>query len=205
MKTICRYLDVSVLNDKAQFTSCFDAIPWNARKEKINSFRFEKDRRLSLGAGIVLETVLWDFEVTDLRIRIEENGKPVLESGEIFFSVSHSGTMAVCAASRAPIGADAEEIRPVQRDSVMRFLHEEEQEMIRNAEDPDLAFFRIWTRRESLGKRSGEGIARSLRKESLVSFHPADAIFFHEFFVNHHLITVCTEERDSVRFLKTEL
>jgi len=67
--------------------------------------------------------------------------------------------MAVCAASRYPVGTDVEEVRANRAEPLMRFLHEEEQKMIQAAEDRDFVFLEIWTRKESFGKRSGEGIA----------------------------------------------
>ena len=203
METICRYLDVSLLQDETLFQHWFDALPWDSRREKIRSYKFENGKRLSLGAGIVLAETLRDFGVTDTRLRIEESGRPLLESGELFFSLSHSGTMAVCAASQNPIGVDVEEVREIRAEPLMRFLHEEEQEMIQAAEDRNFAFLKIWTRNESFGKRSGEGIGRSLKEESLVSLHPSDSVFFQEFLADGHLITVCSQG-EPVKFVRTE-
>ena len=80
-----------------------------ARQEKIERLRYEADKRLSLGAGLLLDQGLKRF---GLREQTEafgtvENGKPcLLCHPEIQFNLSHSGSMVMAAFSSCPVGCD---------------------------------------------------------------------------------------------------
>ena len=82
-----------------------------ARQEKIEKLRYAADRRLSLGAGLLLDQGLKRF---GLRERTEafgtvENGKPcLLHHPEIQFNLSHSGSMVMAAFASCPVGCDVE-------------------------------------------------------------------------------------------------
>ena len=66
------------------------------RKEKIMRHKMEKDRKQSLGAGLLLREVLFRHGVADREITYGENGKPQME--DFFFNLSHSNGVVLCAA-----------------------------------------------------------------------------------------------------------
>ena len=106
-------------------------------------------------------------------------GKPYLKNHpEICFNLSHSGTWAACAFSASPVGVDVQEIRGGNYLRMAeRFLNEEEMLRIRNAEDPLVVFFQIWTEEESRAKGKGNGLSRNLGKPSegwIQSFVPEE-------------------------------
>ena len=204
MTVLCRYLDVSFLNDERIFQHCMNALPWESRRERIAAFRHPGDRNLSLGAGLLLERMLKEAGVKDLTLKTEASGKPVLVSGELQFSISHSGTMAVCTVSAEPIGVDAERIRPIRRNEIMRFFHPQEATLIRQSEQPDLELLRIWTRKESYGKRIGSGIGYALKQFCFSDPQMDASVHFQECLAEDYLITVCTEREAHVQFVKTE-
>ena len=90
-------------------------------------------------------------------------GKPLfaLEEGR-WFSLSHSGGLALCALSDGPVGVDVEVVRP-RRAGLPRYVlsGEELEEFDGSWED----FYRLWTRKESWCKR--EDISLCPPKEAL--------------------------------------
>lgn len=98
-----------------------------------------------------------------------KNGKPYLHGyPEIHFNISHSGAYAVCAAAGVPVGIDVQIRQPVRgRRLLERTMNIREQEVIRSADDPEMAFADFWAQKESYLKWSGEGITRDLSKLSM--------------------------------------
>ena len=98
-----------------------------------------------------------------------KNGKPYLHGyPEIHFNISHSGAYAGCAAAGVPVGIDVQIRQPVRgRRLLERTMNIREQEVIRSADDPEMAFADFWAQKESYLKWSGEGITRDLSKLSM--------------------------------------
>ena len=120
-----------------------------------------------------------------------EYGKPVVENHpELHLSLSHSGSLIVCACSSDPVGVDVEEIRPVQLTDFDAWLTPEETQAIRSAKDPQTEFYRVWTRRESFCKLDGRGIG--LFDDPHLRHHYADLGFqFQTFYPPGHVLTLC--------------
>ncbi len=78
---------------------------------------------------------------------------------DLFFSVSHSGDLWLCAMDGENVGLDAQVFCPLPRraDIARHFFHPKEREYLEN-HPADAAFFRIWTAKESLCKYRGTGI-----------------------------------------------
>ena len=81
--------------------------------------RFEKDALLELAAGGLLVCALAALGVAfdDSLLRVSPGGKPFLHGGP-YFSLSHSGDVAMCAVAARPVGCDVE--RDVPLDEEMR-------------------------------------------------------------------------------------
>lgn len=93
-----------------------------------------------------------------------EKGKPRLDGApSFFFNVSHSGGCAVCAFDARPVGVDVEEVRPARSRAAARCFSAEERAAIARAADPLLAFFCVWTAKESVIKQRGSSLAADLR------------------------------------------
>ena len=78
---------------------------------KVDSFRFEKDKRASLAAGHLLSKALSDIGVDEsgLILEVTPNGHPFFRNRQdIHFSLSHSGNRAMCVISDSPVGCDVE-------------------------------------------------------------------------------------------------
>jgi len=89
-------------------------------------------------------------------------GKPSVD-GWPEFSISHCKTAIAVAINDTPIGIDVESIRRVEQSLIERTMNDEEQTIIRNAEDPQRAFTRLWTMKEAYLKYLGTGIVDDLK------------------------------------------
>lgn len=86
------------------------------------------------------------------------SGKPVAKSGEICFSVSHSGDMWLCAVHTGPVGVDIEMVKPRNFSAIAgRLFSVQEQQYA--GHDPH-RFYEIWCAKEAWVKLEGTGIAR---------------------------------------------
>lgn len=154
--------DVSKLNDEKTFSDLLSTVS-KARQEKVNKLRFQKDKNLSLGAGVLLNLALKDMgcKFSDNDIVLSQNGKPYIENCKVKFNLSHSGTKVMCAVSKDDIGCDVEKVKDIDDKIAKRFFHNEEYDYIlsqKGEEKQKDAFFRLWTLKESFLKITGLGM-----------------------------------------------
>ena len=90
------------------------------------------------------------------------------QSGTLPTNVSHSGDLVVCSCGKTASGIDAEEILPSPGLPVA-FLTSEERRWMEAQPQPVRAFFRLWTRKESLIKARRNALADILSLPSLVA------------------------------------
>ncbi|MCL2509254.1 MAG: 4'-phosphopantetheinyl transferase superfamily protein [Oscillospiraceae bacterium] len=99
----------------------------------------------------------------EVRFERDARGKPYISGrGDVFFNVSHSKDVCVCAVCGREIGVDVEYVRddlPVR--VAGRFFDPGEQRRLDECPKQEKArtFFTIWTQKESRVKLTGEGIA----------------------------------------------
>ena len=163
--------DCSVLKDEKLFAECFELMS-EKRKKAINRYKAAEDRMRSLGAGMLLNSVLAENcpEVPlPPDIEFQEGGKPFLAGFDnIHFNLSHSGTYAVCALDDFAIGIDIERIKPAKTGIAARFFSAEENEFLKTLPNGEQkAFFVVWTRKEAFLKALGKGLRMDLRSFSV--------------------------------------
>ena len=136
------------------------------RRKKIDALRFDKDRRLSLGAELILHETLRRYgydPAREIKIMRGENGKPYLAGeGGIYFNLSHSGEYVMCAVSDREIGCDIQKITNSDYRIAERFFTSREYEDIAGRETQEQRrdmFYRYWTLKESFLKATGKGIS----------------------------------------------
>ena len=129
------------------------------RRQASLKYRFDDDKKRSLLAHVLLSYALkkdgYDITLPAAPVT-DANGKPHLydKTGEIYFSLSHSGKYAVCAIADSPVGVDIEEIKENRPEIARRFFNPEELKYISDAE----SFYRIWTLKEGYLKAVGLGM-----------------------------------------------
>lgn len=124
-----------------------------SEQEQVLSLGNEGAQRLRI-AGRSLARELLARELgcapADVSIKRTENGKPVMASGELHFSISHTDGLAVCAVDNAPVGVDAERRgRHVSEALMRRVASADELSLI--GDDAQL-FLRLWTLKEAYVK-----------------------------------------------------
>lgn len=133
----------------------------------------------------------------------ENNGRPYFTERDVDFSIAHTGGAAFCAITSeagARIGLDAERLAmgrvPSTREMAVRWLTSAELRAWES--DPtDVCFLRIWTRKEAMIKRDGEGL-RGLHTADSVKAQADGNVQFFEYQTERILVTLCcgAEERD---------
>ena len=162
--------DTSCLEDNVLFENLCKTVS-SQRREKINRISFDKDKRLSLGAELLLKKALSDIGVENFEVDYIKNGKPCIKGGvDLFFNLSHSGERVMCAISCFDVGCDVEKIKPVNLKIAERFFFENEYKVIAKLtteqERQDM-FFRLWTLKESFMKVTGLGMKLPLDSFSI--------------------------------------
>lgn len=202
MSVTCWYYDVRPLASPELFSLGLSLLPWEARREQVMRFRLDRDRRLCLGAGLLLAFALRRAGATDLSLRRQPDGKPeCARHPEIHFNLSHSGTLAVCAVSHRPVGVDVERIQSGGAGVEAMCFQPLERAWLDQSADHSRAFTRLWTRKESYLKLLGTGLSRPPRSFSVWPGEamPEGARFF-ERKIENHLICVCTAEAGETDF-----
>ncbi|MBQ6549944.1 MAG: 4'-phosphopantetheinyl transferase superfamily protein [Lachnospiraceae bacterium] len=165
MKTRIYTADTDQFRDAETYSRIYEALP-ESRKSKISRFRREEDRLRSLAAGALLLRLARDEGLPGDLADLTENayGKPFFSGHpDVQFSLSHSGTKVLLAASDRPVGCDVEEIRTDWNymSIVKRYFAPEEYARLTEETDPEaraLLFYRLWTLKESFLKETGRGL-----------------------------------------------
>lgn len=178
------------------------------RRERIDRVSVKRERCLSLGGTLLLQTALREIGAEPPVFAYGAQEKPFLANlPGVHFNISHSGDYAVCAVSDAPVGCDIEIIKPFRENVAKRCFSPEENAALDALTDTaakEALFFRFWTLKESFLKAVGCGITGKL---SSVSFDlsgetpavrqrvSADAFFFREYHdIPGYCVSLCRTE-----------
>lgn len=164
IRTVLCVASVEPLKDEKRYREAYRGVTEN-RRRKADRFTFEKDKRLCVGAELLLRKALVLAGAGTIVPETEEGeyGKPYLKDYPgIRFNLSHSGDMVLCAISDREVGCDIELIEKVPNLNLMsRFFYRDEFEKIMNAgsaEEQMKTFYRFWTLKESFMKMKGLGM-----------------------------------------------
>lgn len=141
----------------------YDGLP-DFRRKAAEKCLDRKDRERSLVAGALLL-----FCMKKRGVSLEEtpyfskNGKMYFPGMEKFYvNLSHSGDYAACAVDTKDVGIDIERLRQYKENVAQRICLPEEMQALfegKKEEEKNKTFTKLWTRKESMAKLSGEGIA----------------------------------------------
>ena len=164
MRTKLYLASTGALEDEARFARLLETVP-AVRRKKVLAYRTAAARRLSLGAGLLLNAALAAEGLKAGEICVSEYGKPYFPGlPDFHFSLSHSGERVLCAVSPQPVGCDIEKPRGYDPHLAQRFFHPDESAWLLSlpAEEQPAAFFRLWTCKESFIKALGLGLSLPL-------------------------------------------
>lgn len=145
----------------------YDRLP-DFRRKAADKCRNKEDRERSLTAGALLLFCMKNrgvsLEETPL---FGENGKMFFPKEKRFYvNLSHSGDYVACAVDTKEVGIDIEKVRQYKENVVKRICVPEEMQFFfegKKEEEKNRIFTKLWTRKESMAKLSGKGIAMLLK------------------------------------------
>ena len=166
---------IAAPDDQIAASEAFDAalsLVSSHRRSKALSFRFEKDQRTSLLAGLLLDELLAEHGLRerDMTYEVSELGKPTFAyRKDLHFSLAHSSGMAVGAISDKPVGVDVEHLPNFPFDIAEPYE---------------------WTEMESVGKLLGCGVGTFVDSGNYA--RPTNVSVEH-FVLGSHLVCIARE------------
>lgn len=129
---------------------------------------------------ILLKQLVFDFfgvELDEQDIAQEAGGKPFYKKNpKCYFNISHCRDYVAVAVATSPVGIDVESDREVSASLLKRVLSEEERDFVigkdtmsgrKLSREQAKRFLSVWTKKESIVKMTGKGIACDLSKLSV--------------------------------------
>ncbi len=147
-----------------------------SERDRAERFHRNEDRQRFMQTRVALRRLLGERLAMDpaaVAFITVGRGRPVLagsaSSAGLHFSVSHAGEHAMVALADRPLGVDVEIVRSEAWSPTMAalVLSADELGFIAAEPEPDLAFFRCWTRKEAYVKTGHQGLSDGLRNVSL--------------------------------------
>lgn len=172
------------------------------RRERALRYHFDIDRRQSLAAYLLLYYGLREEYgiIAPPHLGYDDRGNPYLaDYPDIHFNLSHCRYGVACAIAQKPIGVDIEVVADVDWDVARRVMSDEQLEYIATSSEPERAFCKLWTTKESLLKRTGEGLCDDLPRLVI------DNSSFAHYHGEKYICTVCyadSEQRDKFRLVR---
>ncbi len=154
------------------------------KQERVNRYKNSTRKKCTVAGEMLVKIHIADtlkIAPETLKIIADENEKPYIENCSIHFNISHCENILVYAFSDSEIGIDIEKIKPISLSVLKRFFSEDEQKFVlghlagekdsgkcENAETLE-KFYRIYTLKEAICKKSGVGI-KGLRNADALPF-----------------------------------
>lgn len=136
-------------------------------QDRIRRFKRWQDRQIHLACRLLLQKGLVECGYPPAILESVNNtfyGKPFINS-DIEFSLSNSGTCAVCVISHSnTVGIDVETIRDIDISDFKSLMSLNEWKDIQNAKNRLKAFYSFWTKKEAILKADGRGFSLPLEQ-----------------------------------------
>lgn len=138
------------------------------------------------------------FNLTDFLIDCDENEKPYILNSDLYFNLSHSGMYVLCACGDEQVGCDVQSIKNYNEKIAKRFYTANEYEVLRNSENKDADFTRLWTMKESILKYHGVGISGGLSSYDFSEYFQNDkfsafGLLFETRQIQNYIVSVCSK------------
>ena len=180
------------------------------RLKKVDAYRFLPDKVASAAVFCLLRLALkeqydWDGNC-DFGFGVYQ--KPYLLSrADVRFSLSHDRRGVGVCLSDSDVGADVQELFPYEKALAERILSPRERALFDRLGPDDGLFTRMWTMKESLGKKRGDGVFTVLESTDF-SQVSGDCRVGDDYYTVGNIgdlyYAVCSEKPESVRFVDLE-
>lgn len=141
-------------------------------QDKIKNYRRWQDAQLSLIGQILLRKAIADVGLSGINmenLRFSKYNKPYFENDQVYFNISHSGEIAICALmDKFEIGIDIERIANIKLEDFKPHMTNNEWNRIISSINTDSFFFDYWTQKEAVIKAHGDGLAIPLKSFEIV-------------------------------------
>ena len=188
------YCNVNELN----LSKVYKILP-ESRKRKVDYFRFDKDKKLSAGAYLLLDNLLKEENITDPIFKTGKYGKTYIGNyNDIHFNLRHSDKLAACVISDKEVGVDVEFNEPeIDLNIAKHYFYNSEYENIINSPNPSNEFFNYWVLKESYMKYTGLGFQLALDSFEIIikdniQLKGDDELRFNLFDVEDCKLAVCS-------------
>lgn len=186
------YDNLSDISSEA-LTDLISSLPqW--RQEIVMRYKREKNRIESAMAFTLLRDILAEEHgiTGEIHFTVGQHGKPSLEGHpDIHFNLSHCTHAVACVVDDKPVGVDIERTGRFSDTLARHTLSDTEYDDVIRADDSDLLFTILWTKKEALLKLTGTGITDDLRH---ILHQWAERISF-DTTISHDKSYVCTVAR----------
>lgn len=156
---VCCYAVIENQWTETEFSGRIQLLPDNLQKDALRKKQWI-DRQFSIAGKLLVGEAFKQLR-NELRslsgLQYNTHHRPYFEGGSDF-NIAHSGNIVICCATdMGKIGADIEEIKPIDLDEYTDHFTENEWNIIRNSPDPIIGFYNFWTRKEAVLKATGTG------------------------------------------------
>ena len=142
--------------------SLFLNICESEKKKRIINMKNKRASELSLAANALAKFAIkntFGIPITEQLFVVGQHGKPFLKNtNNVYFSISHSGKMAVCAVSDCKVGVDVQKITEFSKKTA-NFIG-----LPSDCKTDE--FFKTWTQLEASAKRTGEPLISFVKSKS---------------------------------------
>lgn len=149
-----------------------------------------KERRLqehTVAYNLLKDLLKEHFGLDNPAIFKTENGKPYVNEPNIYFSLSHTDSLAAVVVADTPVGIDCEKIKPKEKEEIKRFASrfftKNEIDMLHSSDYSIIDFFKIWTGKEAVIKMRGSTSADIKKIDTTL-----ENLFYS--FENEHIICI---------------
>ncbi|SFP65130.1 4'-phosphopantetheinyl transferase [Butyrivibrio proteoclasticus] len=191
-------VDINCISDNNVYEYWYDQMS-PERKKKIDSFKPQKNKLLSLAAGILLKKALETEGIYSYEIIEKGAGKPYIKGrSDVFFNLSHSGERAIIAVSDNEIGIDIQKKSHFEPGLVKRVFTESEIMQVEHlGGDMDILYTALWTAKESIMKYYGKGLSMEPLNIELDVRSGSDLFYTKELYlirkeISDYQVTICT-------------
>ena len=184
------------------------------RRQKIERLKGEKDRCLSLMAGLLLCWGLRPYGIwePEMAMVVGEHGKPgLLPELGLCYSLTHAGDYAAMAISDHSVGIDIEQMQRFKRRQeqgkeqilMKRVLSLEEQEQMDLISGDAVIeeMTKIWTCKEAYAKEDGRGLSMDFRTIDTTCRER----FFSTLLEKDYWMTVYPAEKEEIRIREVQI
>lgn len=122
-----------------------------SRLAKISQYHSEKDKKLCVGAHLLLRKVLRRhlIFIKPYDFKYDNNGKPIIINRKLEISISHSGEYVAVAISKKPVGVDIQEMRNVDLDARKLVFDEQDEKLFQESTNQVDMFYSLWVSKEA--------------------------------------------------------